>query len=407
MILKVRRACLGVKRFGMEVKMEHTRRQRRKRTGKNRIRNRLLIALGVLIGLFFLGGVSLIAAWLILDHQGRIQLAARQEAVPEGMRQGFEADTEGEETLRTGELRYQGKTYAYKNDVMTFLIMGIDKTGQMEASEDLYEGGQADALFLMVLDPGEKTIRIVGINRDTMTEISVFDRNGLYAGTQTAQIALAHAYGDGMEESCENTVEAVSRLFYGLPIHGYCALNMEVVNILNDAVGGVDVVIPESAAGADMGIDGERHKTGWEAGQQVHLMGDDAYTFIRYRDTDQAQSAEARLERQKTYLQAFAARAVDAVKNDITLPLTLYQAITPYMVTDITAQEAVHIAGEAVSYSFRSENVYSLQGEVKMGELFEEFYPDETALYELILQVFYEELPEENTATADSGLTNG
>ena len=77
------------------------------------------------------------------------------------------------------------------------------------------------------------------------------------------------------------------------------------------------------------------------------------------------------------------------------------------MVTDITAQEAVHIAGEAVSYSFRSENVYSLQGEVKMGELFEEFYPDETALYELILQVFYEELPEENTATADSGLTNG
>ena len=80
MILKVRRACLGVKRFGMEVKMEHTRRQRRKRTGKNRIRNRLLIALGVLTGLFFLGGVALIAAWLILDHQGRTQLAARQEA---------------------------------------------------------------------------------------------------------------------------------------------------------------------------------------------------------------------------------------------------------------------------------------------------------------------------------------
>ena len=370
---------------------------------KKKLQRRILIGFSIAIGVLFTAGVSLIAAWLILDYQGRSRLSAKQEAVPEGMQsfaaetQDFTADTEGE-ALQTGELRYQGKTYAYKNDVMTFLIMGIDKTGQKEASEDLYEGGQADALFLMVLDPGEKTIRIVGINRDTMTEISVFDRNGLYAGTQTAQIALAHAYGDGMEESCENTVEAVSQLFYGLPIHGYCALNMEVVNILNDAVGGVDVVIPESAAGADMGIDGERHKTGWEAGQQVHLMGDDAYTFIRYRDTDQAQSAEARLERQKTYLQAFAARAVDAVKNDITLPLTLYQAITPYMVTDITAQEAVHIAGEAVSYSFRAENIYSLQGEVKMGELFEEFYPDETALYELILQVFYEELPEENTA---------
>ena len=64
------------------------------------------------------------------------------------------------------------------------------------------------------------------------------------------------------------------------------------------------------------------------------------------------------------------------------------------MVTDITAQEAVHIASEAVSYSFSGENLYSMEGEVRMGEIFEEFYPDETALYELILQVFYEEVPE-------------
>lgn len=361
---------------------------------QNRLRRKVLIGLSVAIGVLFAAGIFLIAAWLILDYQGRQQLAAKQEAVPEAMGQVFAADTNGEETLQTGELRYQGKTYAYKNDVMTFLFMGIDKTGEMEASEDLYEGGQADALFLAVLDPGEAKISVIGINRDTMTEISIYDRNGLYAGKQTAQIALAHAYGDGMEGSCENTVEAVSQLFYGLPIHGYCALNMEVVNLLNDAVGGVDVIIPESAAGADMEIDGERYKTGWETGQQVHLMGNDAYTFIRYRDTEQAQSAEARLERQKTYLQAFIGQAMRAVKQDLTLPLTLYQAVTPYMVTDITAQEAVHIAGEAVSYSFSEEDLHSMQGEVKMGEVFEEFYADETALYELILQVFYEEVPE-------------
>ena len=29
-----------------------------------------------------------------------------------------------------------------------------------------------------------------------------------------------------------------------------------------------------------------------------------------------------------------------------------------------------------------------------MGEVFEEFYQDDTALYEMILEVFYEELPE-------------
>lgn len=374
--------------------------ERKQKRKKKKLQKRILIGLSIVIGVLFTAGISLIAAWLILDYQGRNRLLAKQEAVPEGMQdfaaesQDFTADTEGEETLQTGELRYHGKTYAYKNNIMTFLFMGIDKTGEMEASEDLYEGGQADALFLAVLDPDEEKISIIGVNRDTMTNISVYDRNGLYAGTQTAQIALAHAYGDGMEKSCENTVNAVSQLFYGLPIHGYCALNMEVVPLLNDAVGGVDVVIPESAAGADMGINGTRHKTGWKTGQQVHLMGNDAYTFIRYRDTDQAQSAEARLERQKTYLQAFIAQAVNAVKSDLTLPLTLYTTISPYMVTDITAQEAVHIASEAVSYSFSGENLYSMEGEVRMGEIFEEFYPDETALYELILQVFYEEVPE-------------
>ncbi|HJA93971.1 MAG TPA: LCP family protein, partial [Candidatus Eisenbergiella merdipullorum] len=286
--------------------MEQKRRRKKVKSRKGRrLKKSLLIGLAVLIGIFFIGGIAVVGGWLLLDYQGRQRLADKQEAVPEGMQDNFLADTTSEETLSPGELRYQGKTYAYKDDIMTFLFMGIDKTGELEASEDLYNGGQADALFLAALDPDEKTISVIGINRDTMTEISVYDRNGLYAGTQTAQIALAHAYGDGMEKSCENTVEAVSGLFYGLPIHGYCALNMEVAGILNDAVGGVDVTIPESAAGADIEINGSRYKTGWKAGEQVHLMGNDAYTFIRYRDTDQPESADARLERQKQYLQAF------------------------------------------------------------------------------------------------------
>ena len=61
------------------------------------------------------------------------------------------------------------------------------------------------------------------------------------------------------------------------------------------------------------------------------------------------------------------------------------------MVTDISVSEAVYLATQAVSYTFARENLYSLRGEIRMGEQFEEFYPDETALYELILQVFYEE----------------
>lgn len=139
-----------------------------------------------------------------------------------------------------------------------------------------------------------------------MTEISTFDRNGLYAGKETAQLALAHAYGDGLEKSCENTVEAVSKLFYGLPVHGYCALNMSAISLLNDAVGGVDVVIPESGAGI---------MKDWKTGEQVHLDGKHAYTFIQYRDMALPRSAQARLERQKLYLDAFIRQAKTAMKR--------------------------------------------------------------------------------------------
>ena len=371
---------------GKGTRMEAERRRR-----KNRKRSRALKGLAVLLGVVFGTCVLLIAVWLVLDYQGRAQLSAKQEATPTGMNAVFAAEAAPEEILQPGQLRYQGKTYTYKKDILTFLIMGIDRQGESTASSDLYAGGQADALFLAVLDADERKLSLIGVNRDTMTEINTYDINGLYAGEQTEQLALAHAYGDGMEKSCENTVAAVSELFYGLPIHGYFAINMEALAKLNDAVGGVEVTIPASAAGADMEIDGARYKTGWKEGERVHLMGNDAYTFIRYRDTTQAQSAEARLERQKTYLQAFMGQTIAMVKKDVTLPLTLYQTAEPYMVTDITMQEAVHLAGEAASYEFGAEDIYSLQGEVKMGEVFEEFYPDETVLYELILQIFYEE----------------
>lgn len=363
----------------------------KKRHGK---RKKKKLSLAGKIGIFFwvLFGVLLFLALLVigsyfwLNSQGKSRFAKKQEAMPEQMqKEELVQEEEGGGQLEAGSIRYNGKTYAYKQDILTFLCMGIDKKGEVKASSNLFKGGQSDALFLAVLDPDEKKIRVIGVNRDTMTEIKTYDANGLYAGKETAQIALAHAYGEGLEESCENTVEAVSNLFYGLPIHGYCALNMSVVSTINDAVGGVDVVIPESAAGL---------KKGWEVGTWVHLEGESAYTFIHYRDTKQAQSAEARLERQKQYLKNFIGQAKSAMKQDMTLPLKLYTQITPYMVTDITADEAVYLAGQALSYSFGEQDVYSMEGRVEMGEIFEEFYPDDTALYELILQVFYEELPD-------------
>ena len=360
---------------------QEKRKRRKKRTKKRSAISKVGLFFLILLLVLLLLGITVSAGWLWMNHSGQSRLSQKQEAVPELMQQA-ESEAESEMMLEAGSIRYHGKVYTYKKDILTFLFLGIDKEGEVKASSNLFKGGQADALFLAVLDPGEKKISVIGINRDTMASMNVYDKNGRYSGRQTAQIALSHAYGDGLEESCENSLDAVSNLFYGLPIHGYCALNMPVVSKLNDAVGGVDVVIPESANGLEKG---------WTTGAEVHLEGDAAYQFIHYRDTAQEQSAETRLERQKQYLKKFILQAKEAMKQDMTLPLQLYTQITPYMVTDVTADEAVYLAGQALSYSFGDDDFYSMTGTVKMGEKFEEFYPDETALYELVLDVFYEE----------------
>lgn len=352
------------------------RKPNRSRTLGRRLAFAALIAAGALLFLLLAG----VCAYAWMEYAGRAEMKKKQAVLPEGMilegdsaAEELQENAEGQEPLKDGMLRYQGKTYAYKEDVMTFLCMGIDKSGETKASADLHRGGQADALFLAVMDPGEKKISVIGVNRDTMAKLFVYDEEGNYLGREIGQIALQHAYGDGMEESCERTVEAVSNLFYGIPIHGYFAMNMDVIIPLNEAVGGVDVVIGEGD-------------------EKVHLEGQEAYSFVRNRDMYAPHSAEQRLERQKQYLEAFALRAKKAVAQDLTLPAKLYGEILPYMVTDISASEAVYLATQAVSYTFGQEDLYSLQGEIRMGEQFEEFYPDETALYELILQVFYEEV---------------
>ncbi len=376
-------------------KRKHRRRKRNGNAGKASVRM-LAVFLMVLLAVLVAIAVLLGAAYLWMDYRGQKALLQKQESSEmQGamQQQGQELEAvsvsanevpeQEQEVLEAGMIRYQGETYRYRENTMTFLCMGIDRRGEVKASKNLFKGGQADAMFLLVLNPDQEQISVIGVNRDTMTEVSVYEEHGLYAGDEVMQLALAHAYGDGLEKSCENTVKAVSRLFYDLPIHGYCALNMSVIEQVNDAVGGVEVTIPESLNG---------YQKGWTTGSRVHLMGKDASAFIMERKESVAQSASERLERQKQYLNAFVAQAKAAMKQDVTFPVKLYTQVAPYMVTDLTLDEVVYLAGQAVSYSFDQDHLHSMQGEVRMGEMFEEFYPDHQALYELILEVFYEKL---------------
>lgn len=351
----------------------------KKKKRKKRLRM-LAVCASVPLAVLLLAGVSLLLVGAIGRSRLR-QVSAEQPELAAAVT--AEAPTEEEaENWQEGWVKYQGQVYAYNEDILTFLFMGIDKRdGTVREVAEGTNGGQADALFLLVLDPRRKKASVIGINRNTMTEIDIYNEEGAYVDTVLAQIAVQHGFGNGVEESCGYQKEAVSRLFYRLPIHGYAAVNMSAIPELNDIIGGVDVTVLEDMTSA---------VPAFKEGAEVHLEGQDALSYVRYRDRDVFGSADQRLARQRQYLTEFIKTARTAAGKDISAVVRLYQAAAPMMTTDITLDEAVYLASQALDYSLGSEDFHMLAGETVMGEQFEEYHIDETALYELILEIFYE-----------------
>ena len=185
-----------------------------------------------------------------------------------------------------------------------------------------------------------------------------------------------------MEESCEYQVNAVQHLFYEMPVHGYAAINMSAIGPLTDMVGGVDVVALEDVKSGNSTVIKE--------GEEVHLEGDLAFAYIHNRDTKEFGSADHRLERQKQFITMYLQKVKQKTKEDIGFPISVYQSIAPQTVTSLTVDEMTYLVSIAKDYSFDENYLYTLKGETKQGDVFEEFYVDETDLFELILKVFYE-----------------
>ena len=287
--------------------------------------------------------------------------------------------------LKEGEVLYKDKIYAYNRDAICILFMGIDKKGELSDAKDGMDGGQADALFLMVFNPHNKVYSVLTINRNTMTDIDVFDKDGNFVNTRLAQITLQHGYGDGKEISCERQIRTVSRFMHNIPIHAYAAINVAAVPALNDAVGGVDVTALE---------DIKYGKTDWKAGQELHLMGEDARTYVQYRDVDVFGSNDGRFARQKQYMAAFVNKSRELLKSNPGMGVDLYNIAMDYMVTDIDVSRVTYMTTEFLDYSMNEKGIMTVPGELIQGVEFEEYYADDEAVKDLVVELFYEPVEE-------------
>lgn len=283
------------------------------------------------------------------------------------------------ETQNDGEfVVYNGKTYQYNKNITNILFMGVDKR-ELQKTEVQGTGGQADVIVLLAVDTKTGKISMINISRDTMTDVTVYSANGGYVGSEKQQLCLSYAYGNGKETSCENTVNSVQRLFYNIPIKSYLALDLDGISAVNDSIGGVDVTSPET-------IDS------FVKGQNYHLEGELAESFVRSRNHESADANTLRMQRQQVYVQQFMDKVISATKKQITTPVDLFNASSPYTCTNLNPSKILYLAQSVVLSDGMSVEMSTVPGEAKMGETYAEYYVDEGKFYEQFLNVFYNQV---------------
>ena len=273
-------------------------------------------------------------------------------------------------------ITWNGVTYTSKQRVEAYLLMGIDVTGPVVSSPGNYNGGQADAQFLLVLDNEAQTWQLLRLNRDSMVDVSVLDLRGDVIGYERQQLALAHAYGDGTNNSCQNTVNTVSMLLGGAPINGYAALNMDGIALFNDAIGGVTVTITSDFTAVDPTL---------VEGETITLNGQQAMEFVRTRMDVDDQTNLARMERQRIYLEAMKPQLLALSEEDI---IQVVDAVDDYLVTNIGSQAILNLAEKLKDYQELPE--LTIDGENTIEEEHVVYILDEDSLQQVILQLFYQ-----------------
>lgn len=294
----------------------------------------------------------------------------------------YDADIQTPDQAETQDdgktVRYNGKIYKLDENITSIACLGVDKK-KINQNGAVGSAGQADTIMIIAFDTVSGSASIIPIPRDTIAEIDVYASDGSFLRNEKTQICLSYAYGDGGQTSCQNTVSAVKKLMFGMPINSYAALDLNGIAPLNDLVGGVTVTPQETFAT-------------FKKGETVLLKGDQAMSFVRYRDTVKVDSNLNRMNRQIQYVRSFTNAAVGKVKSNLSSITDIYNTAMDYAYTSITLSDATYLATRFISGSGRGTfETYSVPGEMVEGDDgYAEYYVDKTAFYELVLSVYYD-----------------
>ena len=213
------------------------------------------------------------------------------------------------------------------NDLPTMTILAIGT----DVRSDEYRYGRTDVMRAVRVDFREQRVTALEFPRDLWVKIPGIERN-----LKTDRQKLNTAYTYGNPEHGPSLLARTLDLNFGLKVDHYIAANMNVFVDVVDALGGLNITIPEG------GIDG-RTSTDHSArlvfpeGPQ-HLSGEQALTLARIRNV----SVFERAKHQNLVMCALR-KKIESPETILRLP-AIINTFTKNIQTDLTPEQISQLA---------------------------------------------------------------
>lgn len=309
----------------------------------------------------------LVAGYMLMNsyrQQGRYEIAASNNIdVGTGYRQ----------------IEYNGKSYRYNNRITTILYAGVDSEGDLEPMAKYGSAPRADSISLVVMDELHKSTTIIALNRSTITPIHRYTLNGRDRGVFDDFLCWAYTYGNGGKVSCTNLCDAVSRLLFDVPIDGYVVSSRASIPMIADALGPVQVTVPND----------DLEEYGFIKGETATIDGTNLEQFVRSRDIGVDFSNDSRMARQQAYIEGAMGKLTDLLTNHPSAAWETLEKAENCVQTNITRSRYLDLTKVLKTTGYTPGSYYIPEGKDVVGFKYDEFYPDLDALRAKVVEIFY------------------
>ena len=282
-----------------------------------------------------------------------------------------------EEAGTNGNLSIDEQKYTYNSDIVTVLLLGIDKTNQRGINNITDNGYQADTVFAAAINTKTSEITLISIPRDTLTDVMCFDRNGRYATTLEKPLCVAHSYGDGGIKSGQLMEASVSNLLGGVPVSRYISMDIDGINAAAGLMGGVQVEMLDDFTMVDPDM---------KKGELFTLDENTAEWYVRSRQLPGMSGENInRVPRQMQFVDAFIRIAKDKAKSNPFFLFTFLSEMKQYMGTDMSAKELMFTASSILSAGQDQMKIINLDGQ----QTKEGYVVDQESLGQLVKEIYF------------------